>query len=106
MKNDAGEMSLSKNSKQKALLEHYQRLLNDEFDWDTDYLSDEPPVESLPSPITSDMVLRKLSLDENEKALGPSGIVVEMIQAAGDLGTSMICDHAAAIICDGKILTL
>ena len=33
--------------------------------------------------------------DEDEKALGPSGIVLEMIRAAGDLGASMICDHAS-----------
>ena len=62
MKNDAGEMSMSKHSKQKAWLEHYRRLLNVEFDWDPDYLSDEPPAEGLPISITSDMVLRKLSL--------------------------------------------
>ena len=62
MKNDGGKMSMSKDSKQKAWLEHYQRLLNVEFDWDQDYLSDEPPVEGPSFPITSDMVLRKLSL--------------------------------------------
>ena len=39
MKNDAGEMSMSEDSKQKAWLEHYQRLLNVEFDWDPDHLS-------------------------------------------------------------------
>ena len=61
MKNDAGEMSMSKDS-QKAWLEHYRRLLNVEFDWDPDYLSDEPPVEGPPIPITGDVVLRKLSL--------------------------------------------
>ena len=33
----------------------------------------------------------------------PSGIVVEMIRAAGDMGTSMIRDLAAAIIRDGKV---
>ena len=30
---------------------------------------------------------------------------MEMIQAAGDFGASMICDHASAIICDGKVLS-
>ena len=34
MQNDAREMSMSDDSKQKAWLEHYQRLLNAEFDWD------------------------------------------------------------------------
>ena len=37
------------------------------------------------------------------KAPGPSGIVVKMLLAAGDMGASMICDLAAAIICDGKV---
>ena len=45
VKNDAGEMSMSEDSKQKAWLEHYQRLLNVEFDWDPDHLSYQPPVE-------------------------------------------------------------
>ena len=58
MRNDAGEMSMSKDSKQKAWLEHYGLLLNVEFDWDPDYLSNEPPVEGPPIPITSDVVLR------------------------------------------------
>ena len=38
-----------------------------------------------------------------DKAPGPSGIVVEMIRAAGDMGASMIRHPAAAIICDGKV---
>ena len=62
-------MSMSEDSKQKAWLEHFQRLLNVEFDWDPDHLSDEPPVESLPIPVTIDMA--------------------KMIQAAGDMGSAM-----------------
>ena len=38
VKNDAGEMSMNEDSKQKAWLEHYQRLLIVEFDWDPDCL--------------------------------------------------------------------
>ena len=45
VKNDAGEMSMSQDSKQKAWLEHYQRLLKVEFDWNPDHLSDKSPVE-------------------------------------------------------------
>ena len=39
------------------------------------------------------------------KALGPSGIVVEMIQAADNKGASRIYDLAAAINCNGKVLS-
>ena len=102
VKNDAGEMSVSEGSKQKARLEHYRRLLNVEFDWDPDHLSYQPPVEGPPIPITIDIVKVYLT-DESGKAPGPSGIVVEMIWAAGDMGASMIRDLAAAIIRDGKV---
>ena len=96
-------MSMSEDSRQKAWLEHYQRLLNVEFDWDPDHLSYQPPVEGLPIPITIDMVKKAVSQMKAGKAPGPSGIVVEMIPAAGDMVASMIRDLAVAIICDGKV---
>ena len=102
VKNDAGEMSMSKDSKQKAWLEHYQRLLNIEFDWDPDHLSYQSPVEGPPIPITIDMVKKAISQMKAGKAPGPSGIVVE-IWAASDMGASMIRDSAVAIIRDGKV---
>ena len=102
VKNDAGEMSMSEDSKQKAWLEHYQRLLNVEFDWDPDHLSYQPPVEGLPIPITIDMVKKAISQMKAGKAPGPSGIVV-MIRATGNMGASMIRDLAVAIIRDGKV---
>ena len=49
MKNNAGEMSMSGDLKQKAWLEHNQRLLNAEFDWDPSHLPDESPVEGPPA---------------------------------------------------------
>ena len=68
VKNDAEEMSMSDDSKQKAWLEHYQRLLNVEFDWDPNHLSDESPVEGPPIPITIDMVKKAISQMKAGKA--------------------------------------
>ena len=101
VKNDAGEMSMSEDSKQKAWLEHYQRLLNVEFDWDPDHLSYQSPVEGPPISITIDMDKKAISQMKAGKAPGPSGTVVEMIRAAGDMG--VIRDLAVAIIRDGKV---
>ena len=78
MKNDVGEMLLSEDSKQKAWLEHYQRFLNVGFDWDTDYMSDEPPMEG-PQSQSPLIWLRGLSQMKAGKALGPSGIVVGIV---------------------------
>ena len=94
---------MSDDSKQKVWLEHYQRLLHAEFDWDPNHLSDELPVEGPPIPITIDMVKKAISQIKAGKAPGSSGIVVEMIRAAGDMGASMIRDLAAAIIRDSKV---
>ena len=105
VKNDTGEMSMSEEAKQNAWAEHYERLPNVEFDWDPDDLSNEPPLEGPPIPITIDMVKKAISKMKSGKATGPSGIVVEMINVAGDTGATMIRDLAAAIIRDGKVPT-
>ena len=49
------------------------------------------------------MVKKAISQIRAGKALGPSGIVVDMIRAAGDTGASMIRDLAVAVIRDGEI---
>ena len=103
VKNDAGEMSMSDDSKPKAWFKHYQRLLNAEFDWDPNHLSGESPVEGPPIPITTDMVKKAISQMKADKAPDSSGIVVEMIRAAGNMDASMIRDLAAAIIHDSKV---
>ena len=105
VKNDTGEMSMSEEAKQNAWAEHYERLLNVEFDWDPDHLSNEPPLEGPPIPITIDMVKKAISKMKSGKTAGPSGIVVEMIKAAGDTGATMIRDLATVIIRDGKVPT-
>ena len=60
-------------------------------------------MEGPPIPVTIDMVKTAVSQMKVDKAPSLSGIVVEMIRAAGDMGASMIRDLAAAIIRDGKV---
>ena len=103
--NVAGKMSMSEEAKQNAWAEHYERLLNVEFDWDPDHQSKEGPLEGPPIPIPIDLVKKAISKMKSGKAAGLSGIVVEMIKAAGDTGATMIRDLATAIICDGKVPT-
>ena len=47
-----------------------------------------------------DMAKNAISQKKEGKAPSPSGIVVGMIQEAGGMATSMICDLAAANIHD------
>ena len=105
VKNDAGETSMSAEAKHNAWAEHYERLLNVEFDWDPDHLLNEPPLKGPPVPITNDMGKKAISKMKSSKAAGPSGIVVEMVKAAGDTGATMIRDLATVIIHDDKVPT-
>ena len=59
-----------------------------------------PPIQ-----INSEMFKKAISQMKTSKPLGPTGIALEMIGAAGDTGTAMICDLEAAVICDGKVLS-
>ena len=61
VKNDAREVSMSEKAKQNARAEHYEMLLNVEFDWDPDHLSNEQLLEGLPIPITIDMMKKAIS---------------------------------------------
>ena len=72
----------------KAWVEHYKSLLNVEFPWDEGALPDAPPVEGPPLPITDEMVTKALAKMKSGKAAGPSGIIVEMLKAAGSKGLS------------------
>ena len=56
VESDAGKMSMSEDAKQNAWAEHYERLLNVEFDWDPDHVSNEPQLEGPHIPITIGMV--------------------------------------------------
>ena len=49
------------------------------------------------------MIKKAISQMKAGKTPGPSGILVEMIGAVGDMGASMIRDLAAAIIRDDKV---
>ena len=53
MKKATAVMSMGEEVKQKALAEHCERLLNIEFEWDSDdHLSNEPQREGPSIPIT------------------------------------------------------
>ena len=74
--------------------EHYERLLNVEFEYDPEHLSDEPPLEGSSIPITILMVKRVIYKMKFSKAVGPSGVVAEMIRGAVVTGATMIRDLA------------
>ena len=103
VRNDAGELSLNDEDKMKAWVEHYARLLNVEFEWPSDLLPDSAPVEGPPPPITVDRIRKALSKMKCGKAAGPSGIIAEMLKAAGEEGLEMLRQLAEVVFINGEI---
>ena len=60
VRNDAGELSLSDEEKMKAWAEHYARLLNVEFEWESDLLPEVASVEGPSPPVTKDLICKAL----------------------------------------------
>ena len=106
VKNDAGQLSLDEEAKKEAWREHYEHLLNVEFPWNPEDLSEESPVESPSEPITLEMMITKtISKMASGKAAGPSGIVAEMLKPVREAGAVEVRDFIEDIISEGCIPT-
>ena len=105
VKNDAGQPSLDEEAKKEAWREHYERLLNVEFPWNPEDLSEESPVEGPSEPITLEMITKAISKMVSGKAVGPSGIVAEMLKPVGEAGAVEVRDLIEDIISEGCIPT-
>ena len=88
--NGAGELALTDKRKMMAWVEHYVRLLNDEFVLcPSNELPDVPPTAGPPPSVTTSQIRKALSKMKCSKAAGPSGIVAEVLKAAGEEGVEL-----------------
>ena len=103
IRNRQGELCLEESARLQAWVEHYRGLLNVEFPWDEDALPDAPPVEDCAPEITDKMVRAALNKMKCGKAAGPSGIITEMLKAAGAKGIEFLRELITAVVKFGKI---
>ena len=83
VKDDSGNLSFDNEAKKVAWKQHYERLLNEEFSWNSEDLTADPVVGP-PIHIDVEMVMKAITKMKTGKAAGPSGIVAEMLKASGD----------------------
>ena len=98
VKNDEGKLALTPEAKKAAWKQHYGGLLNVEFSWNPEELSDEPPTQGPVLLITPGMAQKAISKMKFGKAAGPSNIVAEHLKASGEIGIKLITDLANAMI--------
>ena len=102
VRNNQGELCFDDSERMKAWVEH-KGLLNVEFPWDQGALPDAPPVEGPPPPITDKIVRKALAKMKSGKSAGPSGIIVEILKAAGSKGIDFLRQLFISVVKHGKI---
>ena len=103
VRNNQGELCLDDSDRMKAWVEHYNSLLNVEFPWDEEALSDAPPVKGPFPCITDKLVTKALDKMKSGKAAGPTGIVVEMLKAAGKKAIEFLRELSISVVMHGRI---
>ena len=86
----------------KAWVEHYSRLLNVEFEWPSE-LPEVPPFEGPPPPVTVTHIQKALGKMKQGKAAGSSGVISEMLKAAGEAGLEKLRLLAEMVFSSGEI---
>ena len=91
VRNDAGKLSVSYEEKMKAWIDYYARLLNVEFEWESDLLLEVVPVNGTPPPVYMDPIHKALRKMKCGEAAGPLGIIVSTLSTASSLGLEPVC---------------
>ena len=78
--------------------EHYDRISNEGFSWDREGLTDVRPECGPSEKISEEEVGVAIGKMKLGKAGGPSGVVADMLKAAGDEGTKWMTELCNAVV--------
>jgi len=82
---------------------YYEKLSNEEFPWNKDTLTAADPTAGPCEKITIAEVQAAIKKMKSSKAAGPSGVVPDLLMAAGDAGAIWVTDVCNSVVIDGKI---
>jgi hypothetical protein len=103
VRNRNGEVARDSQEMKDIWKDYYDKLLNEEFSWDRSTLDLGGEVAGPIMNITEAEVIGALREMKTGKASGPSGVVSEMLEAAGGVGIRWLTDLFNKIILDGKM---
>ena len=93
VKDDSGNLSIDNKINKVAWKQHYERLLNKKFSYNSEDLTTDT-VAGPPVLITIEMVAKAITKMKNGKAAVRLGIVAEMFKASGDTGVRLVAELA------------
>ena len=83
--------------------EYFEKLLNEEFHWNRDTLDMDNEVHGPCEKFAANEIRAAISKIKSGKVAGPSGIVTEMLKAAGEARVLWVTDICNAVVSEGKI---
>ena len=86
MRNEEGAVATNEDEVKQIWKDYYDWLLNEEFEWDKDSLERNHAVFGPIQEISEAEVKASLDQTKSGKAAGPSGVVSDLLKAAGDTG--------------------
>ena len=103
IKNREQKILTEENEIKEVWKDYFEKLLNEEFEWDRDGLEVVEPVSGPCEQITVEDVRSALAASKSGKAAGPSEVVVEMLEASGQAGLQWVTDICNEVVRSGKI---
>ena len=103
VKNEKRDLAVTDHEKLLAWQEHYERLLNEEFDWNEKSLAINDLTIGPRPKMEVDTVRKVLGRMKCCKASGSSGVVAEMLQASGEVGIGRMTNLFNGILDEYKI---
>src|SRR5208282_878816 len=103
VKDRDGNIAVDDSRIKEVWKEYFEKLLNEEFEWDKELLEDASPTSGPAERITEEEVRVALAKTKVGKAAGPTGLVSEMLTASGETGVSWLTDLFNAIVKEGNI---
>jgi hypothetical protein len=103
IKDENGNVVVEQEDIMEVWRKHFEKVSNEEFDWERDSLDAALAVSGPAEAITVHEVRVAIAKMKAGKAVGPSGIGAEMLSAAGDAGVLWVTDLCNVIVKDGRI---
>ena len=103
IKDEKGKIVVEEERVRDIWAAYYEKLLNEEFDWNVNELSDADAVSGPLEEISIEELRAAIHKMKNDKSTGPTGVAAEMLKALRESGVRWMTDLLNAVIKKGNI---
>ena len=103
IRNARGNVVMDEAELREVWRSHYEKLSNEEFDWDKDCLGEKKVVSGPIQEISEEEVRLAVAKMKCNKAPGPTGVGAELLKCAGEDCITWLTDLCNAIVKEGEM---